>query len=184
MSASSHKEIEARWLNLDPDDIRARLAKIGAVKTGSYFFREWIFTKPEWKPLNKRIRIRTDGQKSWATIKTNETFTIDSTHEVEVEVSDPERAVDFIKATGLPLVRHQEKKRETYEKDGVSFDLDFWPKIPMVFEIEAESEEKVRQAAASLGLEWKDAVFVDQAYVHRDHYGIDIFNISDYRFER
>ena len=181
--SNTSQEIEARWLNLNADDMRARLAKLGAKKTGSFFFREWIFTKPEWKPLNKRIRVRTDGTKSWATIKTNPTFTIDSTHEVEVEVSDPEKAVEFIMTTGLPLARRQEKKRETYDLDGAVIDLDFWPKIPMVVEIEALSEAKVKEAAQALGLEWKDAVFVDQAYVHRDYYGIDLFNVSEYCFE-
>ena len=182
MSTSS-QEIEARWLNLNPDEMRRRLDQVGAKKTGSYFFKEWIFTKPEWKPLNKRIRVRTDGTKAWVTIKTNETFTIDSTHEVELEVQSAEKAVEFIQATGLPQVRHQEKKRETYELGDAVVDLDFWPKIPMVLEIEAPSEEKVRAAAAAIGLEWKDAVFVDQAYVHRDYYGVDLFNVTDYRFE-
>lgn len=110
--SSSQKEIEARWLNLDAAEMRRRLEKINAVKEGSFFFKEWIFTKPEWKAKNKRLRVRSDGTKGWVTLKTNETFEVASTQEVEMEVSNPELAVELIKATGLPLVRHQEKKRE------------------------------------------------------------------------
>lgn len=182
--SQNHKEIEARWLNLDPNEMRRRLEKIGALREGSYFFKEWIFTKPEWKPKNKRLRVRSDGERGWVTLKTNETFEVASTQEVEMEVSNPELAVELIKATGLPLVRHQEKKRESYELGEICFELDFWPKIPMVLEIEAPTEAGVRTGAELLGLKWEDAVFVDQAYVHRDHYGIDIFNIADYRFEK
>lgn len=182
--SSSQKEIEARWLNLDAAEMRRRLEKINAVKEGSFFFKEWIFTKPEWKAKNKRLRVRSDGTKGWVTLKTNETFEVASTQEVEMEVSNPELAVELIKATGLPLVRHQEKKRESYRFGEICFELDFWPKIPMVFEIEAPTEAGVRTGAELVGLKWEDAVFVDQAYVHRDHYGVDIFSISDYRFEK
>lgn len=181
---SSHHEIEARWLNLDPAEMRKRLAKAGAKKTGDYFFTEWIFCKPEWKKTNKRIRVRTDGKKHWLTLKVNETFTVDSTHEIELEVSDPEKMVELLKTADIPQSRIMEKKRERYELGNITFDMDFWPKIPMVLEIEAPSEAEVRKGAELLGLKWEDAVFVDQAYVHRDYYGIDIFNISDYRFEK
>lgn len=180
---SSNKEIEARWLNLNPDETRAKLEKIGAKKAGSYFFKEWIFALPEWKKVNKRIRVRSDGHKNWITLKTNETFTVDSTHEIEIEVSSAEKAVEMIQTAGIPLLRSQEKKRETYELGDIVFDIDFWPKIPMVFEIESTSEARVREGAAMLGLRWEDAVFVDQAYVHKDYYGIDLFGMKEYKFE-
>jgi len=77
----------------------------------------------------------------------------------------------------------KEKKRKTYVLGDITFDIDFWPKIPMVFEIEGSSEEKVREGAKLVGLDWKDAVFVDQARVHKNYYGIDLFEITDYRFE-
>ncbi|MDE2038256.1 MAG: CYTH domain-containing protein [Patescibacteria group bacterium] len=177
------KEIEARWLNLDPKKVLEDLGKIGAKKEGSFFFKEWIFFHPEWRKDNRRIRVRTDGTKSWVTYKANATWAVDSTQEIEVEVSDAGESVALIKAIGVPLIRYQEKKRDTFAFDGITFDMDLWPKIPMVLEIEGPSEDKVREGASKLGLKWEDAVFVDQAYVHRDYYGLDIFNVSDYRFE-
>jgi len=176
------KEIEARWLNLDAGEMAKRLEKAGAKKTGDFFFKEWIFAYDEWAKDNRRIRVRSDGTTVWLTYKANATWAVDSTEEVEVTVSSAEDIVHFLRVMGIPEKRYQEKKRQTYELDGLTFDLDLWPKIPMVFEIEGPSEGKVREGAMLVGLDWKDAVFVDQAFVHRDYYDVDIFNIKDYRF--
>jgi len=181
-NASKSTEIEARWINLDKESIIARLDKLGAKKTGDYFFKEWIFAYPEWTTQFRRVRIRTDGTKTWLTYKANATWAVDSTEEVEFEVPSAEDAVTFMHAIGMPLSRAQEKKRASYELDGITFDLDTWPKIPMVLEIEADTEASVREGARLLGLEWKDAIFEDQLVVHRKHYGIDLHQIKEYKF--
>lgn len=177
------KEIEARWINLDADSIMKRLEEIGAKKTGDFFFREWIFAHDEWTKDNRRIRVRTDGTTTWLTYKANSTWAVDSTEEIEVTVSSPEDAVRLLLATGIPQKRAQEKKRKTYTLGEITFDVDFWPKIPMVFEIEGPTEEKVREGAKLVGLDWEDAIFVDQAWVHKKYYDVDIFKIDDYKFE-
>ena len=177
------KEVEARWINLDPDKMIKRLEKIGAKKSGDFFFREWIFAHDDWEKDNRRIRVRTDGVTTWLTYKSNATWAVDSTEEVEVTVSSPEDMVRFLGAAGIPKKRVQEKKRKTFTFGDITFDIDFWPKIPMVFEIEGPSEEKVREGAKLVGLDWKDAIFVDQAWVHKNYYNIDLFKITDYRFD-
>lgn len=182
-NAKESKEIEARWINLDADEMIRRLEKVGAKKTGVFFFREWIFSYDDWIKDNRRIRVRTDGTTAWLTYKSNATWAIDSTEEVEFTVSSPEDSVRFLQAMGIPQRRFQEKKRQTFALDDITFDLDFWPKIPMVFEIEGPSEEKVKEGASKIGLDWKDAVFIDQAWVHKNYYNIDIFKITDYRFD-
>jgi adenylate cyclase class 2 len=177
-------EIEARWINLDPETMVKKLEAIGAKKEGSYFFQEWIFAHPEWRKDNRRLRVRSDGRQTWLTYKSNATWAIDSTEEVEIVVSSAEDAVAMIHKIGIPQLRHQEKKRETYVLGDIVFDIDFWPKIPMVFEIEGPSEEKVREGAKLLGLDWKDAVFEDQLWVHKKYYGIDLFAINEYCFPK
>jgi len=177
------KEIEARWINLDAGEMVKRLKKAGAKKIGDFFFREWIFAHDDWAKDNRRIRVRTDGKTTWLTYKSNPTWAVDSTEEVEATVSSAEDTVRLLRAAGIPQKRVQEKKRQAYALGDITFDIDLWPKIPMVFEIEGPSEEKVKEGAHLVGLEWKDAIFVDQAWVHKNYYGIDIFKIEDYRFE-
>lgn len=182
-SVKESKEIEARWINLDANEMIRRLEKIGAKKTGDFFFREWIFAYDDWAKDNRRVRVRTDGKTTWLTYKSNATWAVDSTEEVEVTVSSAEEMVKFLLATGIHQKRVQEKKRQTFSLDDITFDIDFWPKIPMVFEIEGPSEERVKEGAKLVGLDWKDAIFVDQAWVHKNYYDIDLFKVTDYRFD-
>ena len=177
-------EIEARFINLSRDEIEKKLKEIGAQKQFESMFQEWIFFYPEWEKDHRRVRVRTDGKTIWLTYKANPTWTVDSTEEIELTVSSAEDAVKLIKATGIPQRRYQEKKRIQYRLGDILFVLDFWPKIPMVVEIEAPDEAGVRKGAELLGLQWEDAIFIDQAILHRDYYNIDLNEIEDYRFDK
>lgn len=176
-------EIEARFINLSQKEIEGRLAELGAKKVFETMFREWLFFYPKWENEHRRVRVRTDGKTTWLTYKANATWAVDSTEEVEFTVSSPEEAVKLIKATGIPQRRYQEKKRIEYALDDIIFDLDFWPKIPMVLEIEAPTEEKVKRGAELLGLKWKDAIFIDQFMLHKEYYGIDLLETKKYVFD-
>jgi adenylate cyclase class 2 len=176
-------EIEARFIGLDRQKIEAKLEKLGAIKEFDSFFKEWIFAYPEWAANNQRIRIRDDGKNVWLTYKADPSWGIDSTEEIEVTTSSSEETAKILNRIGTPLRRYQEKKRIQYSFNGAVIDLDFWPKIPMVLEIEGPSEKIVVETAAALGIDWKDAIFVDQKYVHKDYYGVDLDLITEYRFE-
>ena len=175
-------EIEARFINLDRKTIEKKFETIGAEKQFESFFKEWIFAYDHWKPDHKRLRIRDNGETVWLTYKANPSWTVDGTEEIEIESSSAEGAAKIIERIGVPLVRYQEKKRIQYALGDTIFELDFWPKIPMVLEIEAPTKEKVMRAAAVLGLQWKDAIFVDQKFVHSDYYGIDLDVVKEYKF--
>jgi adenylate cyclase class 2 len=179
-------EIEARFLNCKEEDIVEKLKELGAAKVFETFFQEWLFFfrgNPDWDKNHKRFRVRTDGKTTWLTYKANATWAVDSTEEVELIVSSPQEAVKLMAATGIPQQRYQEKKRIEYQLGQIVFDLDFWPKIPMVLEIEAPSAEAVQKGAELLGLAWKDAIFVDQKVLHEQYYGIDLNTIKEYTFE-
>ena len=177
-------EIEARFINLDQKKVEQSLKSIGARKVSESFFREWIFEYPEWSKDVRRLRVRTDGAVTWLTYKANPTFEVDSTEEIETTVFSSEEIIRILKAVGIPMTRYQEKKRIKYRLQDIIFDLDFWPRIPMVVEIEAPTEEKVKEGAAMLGLSWDDAIFVDQKVVHKQYYGIDLNTIAEYKFEK
>lgn len=180
---SKYIEFETRFVDLDENELLDKLNKIGAEKTGDFYFREWIFQHKEWIDQNRRIRVRTDGAKNWLTYKANKTWEVDSTEEVELEVSSPDNMVKFLHSIDMPLLRYQEKKMVRYKKDGILFEINHWPKIPMVLEIESSSEGKVREGAKLLDLSWEDAIFEDQKLVHKKYYGVDLDTTNDYRFE-
>lgn len=178
-------EVEARFINLSREEIEEKLGKFGAERKFESLFREWLFFykgNSDWDDNHKRIRVRTDEENTWLTYKANSSWAVDSTQEVELTVSSAANAVKLMEATGIPLQRYQEKKRLEYRIGDIVFDLDFWPKIPMVLEIEAPTEEKVRKGAELLGLEWEDAIFVDQKVLHQQYYGIDLNTLAEYKF--
>jgi predicted adenylyl cyclase CyaB len=178
-------EIEARFINLKKDVIEKKLKVLGAERRFASLFREWLFfykDDPDWDDNHRRVRVRTDGQKTWLTYKANATWAVDSTEEVELLVSSAEDAARFVEALNIPKQRYQEKRRIEYVYEDIIFDLDFWPNIPMVLEIEAPSEEKVKKGAALLGLKWEDAIFVDQKVLHQQYYGMDLNEMDEYKF--
>lgn len=175
-------EIQARFINLDQKTTEKKLKEIGARKVGESFFREWIFGYKDWFTNHKRLRIRDDGKTIWLTYKANATWEVDSTEEVEITVSSAEDTRKLIEKIGVPLQRYQEKKRIKYKLGEASIDLDFWPQIPMVLEIEAPSKEGIMHVTNLLGLNWEDAIFIDQKVVHKTYYGIDLNEMQEYRF--
>ena len=169
----------------EKEGIEQKLKGLGAEKRFDSLFREWLFFYKgisDWDDNHKRIRVRTDGKNTWLTYKANATWAVDSTEEVELAVSSAENAVKLMKATGIPLQRYQEKRRLEYRVGDIVFDLDFWPKIPMVLEIEAPTEGEVKKGVELLGLEWEDAIFVDQKVLHQQYYGIDLNELKEYKF--
>jgi len=179
---NADREIEARWIKVDEKKMAAKLESIGAKIMHESFFKEWVFAYPEWQSQNKRIRVRDDGKKSWVTYKSNETFEVDSTQEIEIESSSSHNSARILEKIGIPMVRYQEKKRISYLLGDVKIDFDFWPKIPMVLEIEAPTKEQVMETAERLGLKWEDAIFVNQKILHKEYFGIDLDLVREYKF--
>ena len=176
-------EIEARFLGLDRGEVERKLLGFGAEKVSECFFKEWIFTMDEWRADRRRVRVRTDGEKTFITYKANKTWEVDSTEEVEIVTSStPEEASKLIMAIGIPEELYQEKKRVRYAFQGISFDLDFLPRVPMILEIEGSSEGEVKRGAELLELDWGEALFLDQREILKEYYDIDLFKETDYRF--
>jgi adenylate cyclase class 2 len=180
-------EIEARFINLSREAVERKLKELGAKKIFEDMFQEWLFFfkgDPDWDDNHRRVRVRTDGKTTWLTYKANLSWAVDSTEEVELTVSSAKDAIKLVEALGIPRQRYQEKKRIQWRLEDITFDLDFWPQIPMVLEIEAPTKEHVKKGSKLLGLRWEDAVFVDQKVLHKQYYGIDLNEIAEYVFEK
>lgn len=156
-------EIEARFIEIDVDKIVEKAISLGGNDKGEHLLDEIIFYDKDltWSDLGKYARLRSCNGKHVFTYKEITSDTIDGAEEIEFTVDNPDQLKDFLSKMELVPFRHQQKRRKKIVFDGVFLDIDSWPKIPPMLEIEGESEEIIRSIAEKLGLSWSDALFID-----------------------
>ncbi len=166
-----NNEIEAQFLDINKDEIRAKLKEIGAtLKKPEVLMKRIVFYTGE----HSFARVRDEGDKIVMTYKNvTDDHAILGTKEVNITVNDYDDAVLFMRGCGLKIKAHQESLRETWTIGDVEICIDTWPWIPTFIEIEGPTEESVWDTAAKLGLEKTKAKFgsVDTTYQH--YYGVD-----------
>jgi len=152
-------EIEAKWLDIDHDEIRAKLIKLGAKQTRPKTDMTRATFEDVTGEMNRKrqwVRVRNEGDQTTMSLKRTLDDSICGTHEVCLNVDNFDMAVDFLKQIGLVQKAFQETRRESWVLDGAEIDLDEWPWIPPFIEIEAASEEKVQNVVEKLGLKMAD----------------------------
>lgn len=178
-------EIEAKFLDVSIDGIRAQLQQLGAeLKVPMRHMRRALIEEEHHAAENSFIRIRDEGDKITLTFKRrlegDEAATITSTQELETTVGDFDTTVKIFAEAGWNYITYQESRRETWMLDDVEIVIDEWPWIQPYIEIEADTEQKVEQTAEKLGLLWTDAVFgsVDVIY-SRDYPDMKVRGVID-----
>ena len=147
-------EIEAKFLDINPEEIRGKLKKLGArMVYPERLMRRKVFEHPTNKE-NDWIRVRDEGDKITLSYKKLFDRSLHGTKEVVVEISDFEKACDILQGAQLRFVSYQETKREKWELGGSEITIDTWPWIPTFVEIESASEEKVKEVAERLRFRW------------------------------
>lgn len=164
-------EIEAKFLNVNFDQLRQKLNDAGAkcVQPMRLLRRVTIET-PDLIMKNAYLRVRDEGDKVTMTYKQFDTLSVDGAKEIEVIVSDFEDTIALLSAGGLAYGSMQESRRETWMLDGCEVVLDEWPWLKPYIEIEGESEILIKSAADKLGFDWKDAIFGDVMVAYRAQY--------------
>ena len=190
---SSNEEIEFIFPNIDPDKIEKRLIGMGAEKKFDQLFESVVFDYPDFRLNNdsawirlrkegdiirlafkKRLGVESDGDSNQNSVHTG-------TQEIEFDVSDFQKVIDYHLAVGFVIKYHQEKRRIRYTKNGVEFDIDFWPYINPLLEIESDSEEKIDSAILELGLNPNDKKSVNSFFLYREA-GIDLLDYEKITF--
>lgn len=173
------KEIETRFLDINKDSLAEKLASLGATDKGEEKLEEIIFHAADgsWVGKNKFVRLRKTRGKIKLTYKENVQQTVDSAQEIELEVSDIDKCAEFLSKLGLEPMRRLEKYRHTFELDGVTIDMDTWPKIPAYVEIEGPSVESLKETCRKLDMAWDERFDGDAREVFR-RYGYDIDQIT------
>jgi adenylate cyclase class 2 len=164
-------EIEAKFLNTDHDVIRDKLQALGATcEQPMRLMRRVTIDTPELIEKDAFLRVRDEGHRTTMTYKQFDQLSVDGAKEIEITVSDFDKAVQLLEAAGLKSESFQESKRETWLLGSVEIVLDEWPWLNPYIEIEAESELAVRSTAESLGFAWDMAVFGDVMVAYRAQY--------------
>lgn len=183
---NKNREIEVRFLNINPQSIIKKLQKLNAKDEGEYKILETIFYDKQktWLEKGKFVRIRKAKNKIFISYKHHQKHTATGTYEIEFEVNDFNKAKKFIESLGLIAFRIQEKKRHTFKLQNVILDIDTWPTIPTYLEIEGESEEDLKDIAQKLDLDWKKAVFENAKIVIEKYYKVPVSTYKYFTFKK
>lgn len=162
-------ELEAKFLDIDTEKLRALLTEKGATLVHpERLMRRKTFDYPDkrLKKIGGWIRVRDEGDKVTLAYKQVAHRGIDGTKEISLVVESFDIVSNLLLAIGLDNKSYQETKRERWDLDGVEVTIDTWPWIPTFVEIEGISEEKLRETAKQLGLDWNAALHgsVETAY--------------------
>jgi len=181
-------EYEATFANIEKDDIRTRLAKVGAaLERVEFLQKRYTFDVPDTCRLsNAWVRVRDEGNRATLTLKDmpSEGGTIDDQKELEVIVSDYDEAVAIMRNMGLVEKAYQESRREIWLLDDVEIMIDEWPWLEPFVEIEGVGEQVVKNVSQKLGFEWEDAIFGAVCVQYKRKYGVshEVINFQTKRF--
>ena len=185
-------EIEAKFLNVDIDDVRSTLQAAGAkLEEPMRLMRRALIEESHHYENHAFIRIRDEGDKVTLTYKKRghrDAHAIDNVSEIEVVVSDFDKTVAIFSEAGWKYKTFQESRRETWSLDDAEVVIDEWPWLEPSIEIEAETEEKVRAVAEKLGFDWSDAFLSHIDSVYHQKYDFaegyrGIIDLKEIRFD-
>ncbi len=147
------KEIEAKILGINVDEIAKKIESLGGKKK-EIFYKIYSYKLDDGSSAIEHARLRDDGEKITLTYKKKYKETLTGTQEIEFEVLDFDKAADFM-AKIIPEKKkyYQERKRWLYEIGDVEICIDFWPKIKPFLEIESNSTDKIIEMMKKLGIE-------------------------------
>ena len=161
-------------MNVDPLEIEKKLMILGVTKEWDCLLEEWIYGKEEWLKVNGRVRVRNDGYKTTVSYKETIRDTGQGNPEIELEVDDLSTIFVFLEKLGLKKHRHQQKKRTHFVLGDLALDIDVWPKIPPLLEIEGSDKQNLDEFALKLDLDPSKSIQLDTFQIYKQIYHIDI----------
>lgn len=164
-------EIEVKFVNVVIDEIREKLAALGATRLQSMcpMYRA-VYEPDALAARDAFVRVRDEGHKVSVTYKEFNGRHLHSAKEIETTVGDFDSMLQIFEQLDLKPKSYQESRRETWKLDEVEVVIDEWPHLQPYIEIEGESEEVVRNTATALGFDWDTAVFGTVTSVYQLQY--------------
>lgn len=168
-------EIEAKFLEVDHNEIRTKLVSLGATQVyPQRLMRRRNFDFPDRRldEVKSWVRLRDEGDKIELMLKQSVGNQLGDIRETPVIVDDFEKATEFLLSLGMFQKTEQESKRELWKLGDVEIMLDEWPWVKPFIEIEAPEKRPVMDFATKLGLDWDKAIFDTVEPVYYNEYNI------------
>ncbi len=182
------KEIEARFLDIDIEDIRKKLKKLKAKKVHPMMvYCRYVFNLQN--PMEKGYaRVRQEASGTTMTIKKYGVNKYAMEYEVSLKDTPLEEAHDFMLGAGFTQKAFHETMREKYKHPLVNeIVIDVIPGLPPYIEIEATNEDKIITICEKLGLNIENAKYGAYGKQFEEYYGIPQKvaddDVSEVRFE-
>ena len=154
------EEIEAKVLEVDPEELEEKLGSIGAEKQWSSDIESEFFDFSDGSiEENGLLRVRSRKDKVFVTRKKEVSYDEAKVmEETEFEISDKRAFKDFLKSIGLEKVQESEKHRTKWTRGETEFVIDKIPEIPPLLEIESPTKEEMEKGFKDLGFTMEETV--------------------------
>jgi len=181
-------EKEIKILEINKDEIVAKLIELGAEKTFEGFIHDIYYDFPDDAPKNKMdangrmFRLRKKWEEHIYTIKNKRKEVkkkewVVAKDEHETPISNIDSFSKVLEKYGMERIREKKKYRISYKLDDMEFDFDLYEWIPELLEIEGPDWDTIQSWVMKLGLEnyeqmlgWSRKIF--------KHYGVDYLNFD------
>ncbi len=167
-------EFEATFPNVDKDQVREWLKKVGAKLIRPEFMqRRVVFNLPKGHEITGGwLRIRDEGDKITMSLKVVDGDKIEDQKEIYLTVSDFAQAESLLTTIGCVRKAYQESRRELWNLDEVDITIDEWPFLEPFVEVEGKSKEAVERVSKKLGFDFNKALFCAVDKLYNLKYGI------------
>ena len=173
-------EFEATFININKDEIRAKLKEVGAIlKRPEFMQRRVVFRLPKGHEIDGGwLRVRDEGDKVTMSLKIINGEKIEDQKEACLKIDNFDEGVTILSSIGCEKKAYQESKRELWLIGDTEITIDEWPFLEPYVEVEGESEEVVKEVSNKLGFDYSKAYFCAVGKIYSLKYGIseDIIN--------
>lgn len=168
-------EYEATFTNINKDEIRNRLKKVGAILLKPEFLQKrFNFTLPAGHEIKGGwLRVRDEDDKITMSLKVIDGDKMEDQKEICLHIDNFTEGVELLKSLGCQEKAYQETRREIWNLDQVEVTIDEWPYLEPYVEIEGRSEEEVRKVSAKLDFDYNQAIFGAVDIQYNKKYGLD-----------
>lgn len=168
-------EYEATFINIDKDEVRERLKKVGAILVKpEVLMKRYTFNLPEGQDKQHAwARVRDEGDKitmSFKIVNDGGTGRIDEQKEICLKIDNFGNGVEFLKELGCKEKAYQESKREIWQIGETEICIDEWPFLEPFVEVEGPNEQEVKEVSAQLGFDYTKAIFCAVGAIYAKKY--------------
>ncbi len=153
-------EIELKFLDIDVQDIKNRLNKLGAKIKFDTVIESYSFLAKgfdSWNSNKKLLRVRKINNQVTITYKDPaKESDMTSREEIECNVDNHENAILLLEKIGFKCDNVFKKHRIHYELEDIHFELDTLDNIPTYLEIETTTEDAMVDICKKLELDISD----------------------------